>query len=149
MAQTIVIFGASGDLTSRKLIPALYALHQKKRLPPDARIVGFSRTAFTSEAWRQRLAESTARYVGTQFDAATWASLAPRISYFPGSVDRDDDFRALGGFLQELEGEAAAARMYYLAMAPQSYAAAASPSSSLRKSPSERKSSSRSTLPGK
>jgi glucose-6-phosphate 1-dehydrogenase len=124
MPQTIVIFGASGDLTSRKLIPALYALHQKKRLPPDARIVGFSRTAFSPEAWRQRLAESTARFVGSQFDAATWATLAPRISYFPGSVDRDDDFRALAGFLQELERDVAAARMYYLAMTPQSYATA-------------------------
>ena len=64
MTQTIVIFGASGDLTSRKLIPALYALHHKKRLPPDTRIVGFARTPFSHEAWRQRLAESTARFVG-------------------------------------------------------------------------------------
>ncbi len=44
MAHTIVIFGASGDLTSRKLIPALYELHRKRRLPEDIRVVGFSRT---------------------------------------------------------------------------------------------------------
>ena len=47
MAHTVVIFGASGDLTSRKLIPALYSLHQKGRLPPMARIVGVSRTNFS------------------------------------------------------------------------------------------------------
>ena len=124
MAQTIVIFGASGDLTSRKLIPAIYSLHQKKRLPPDARIVGFARTAFSHEAWRRHLAESTARFVEAQFDAATWSELAPRIFYFPGSVDRVDDFQALDRFLREIEGEGAAARMYYLAIAPQFYEAA-------------------------
>ena len=121
MTQTIVIFGASGDLTSRKLIPALYALHQKKRLAPDTRIVGFARTEFSHEAWRQRLAESTARFVGEKFDAATWDALAPRIFYFPGNVDRVDDFAALDRFLTESEGAGAAARLYYLAMAPQFY----------------------------
>ena len=121
MAQTIVIFGASGDLTSRKLIPAIYSLHQKKRLPPDTQIVGFARTAFSHDAWRERLAESTAQFAGPQFDAATWNTLAPRIFYLPGSVDRLDDFQALGRFLTEIEGGGAAARMYYLAMAPQFY----------------------------
>ena len=121
MAQTIVIFGASGDLTSRKLIPAIYSLHQKKRLSPDTQIVGFSRTAFTHDAWRERLAESTAGYLGSQFDAATWNTLAPRIFYVAGSVDRGDDFPALNRFLQELEGGGEAARMYYLAIAPQFY----------------------------
>jgi glucose-6-phosphate 1-dehydrogenase len=124
MGQTIVIFGASGDLTSRKLIPAIYALHQKKRLPPDARIVGVARTEFSHEAWRQQLAESTSHRVEAQFDAATWSALASRIFYFPGSVDRVDDFQALDRFLREIEGEDAAARMYYLAIAPQFYAAA-------------------------
>ena len=57
MAHTIVIFGASGDLTSRKLIPALYELHRKKRLPENTRIVGFSRTKYTDDAWREKLAE--------------------------------------------------------------------------------------------
>ena len=120
MAQTIVIFGASGDLTSRKLIPAIYSLHQKKRLPPDTNIVGFSRTEFSHDAWRQRLAESTAQFAGPQFDAAAWGALAPHIFYFRGSVDRAEDFRALGKFLDEVEG-GAATRVYYLSLAPQFY----------------------------
>jgi len=124
MSQTMVIFGASGDLTSRKLIPAIYSLHQKKRLPADTQIVGFARTAFTHEAWRQRLAESTARFVGTQFDTATWDALAPRIFYCPGSVDNAADFQKLNSLLQEMEGGGSAARLYYLAIAPQSYAPA-------------------------
>jgi len=51
---TIVIFGASGDLTSRKLIPALYQLQRKKRLPPEVRIIGFSRSEFSHESWHRR-----------------------------------------------------------------------------------------------
>ena len=59
MSDTIVIFGASGDLTSRKLIPALYQLFVKGRLPGDARIVGVSRSHYTHEQWREMLAAST------------------------------------------------------------------------------------------
>jgi glucose-6-phosphate 1-dehydrogenase len=121
MTQTIVIFGASGDLTSRKLIPALYSLHHKKRLAPDTRIVGFARTPFSHEAWRHRLVDSTARFVGDQFDVAVWESLAPRIFYFAGNVDRADDFSALDRFLQQQETGGPASRLYYLAMAPQAY----------------------------
>ena len=66
MAHTIVIFGASGDLTSRKLIPALYELYRKKRLPENTRVVGFSRTKFSHDAWREKLAQTTATFVGSE-----------------------------------------------------------------------------------
>jgi glucose-6-phosphate 1-dehydrogenase len=67
-AHTIVIFGASGDLTSRKLVPVLYELFRKKRLPENTRIVGFSRTRFTDESWREKLTESTVYFVGKNFE---------------------------------------------------------------------------------
>jgi glucose-6-phosphate 1-dehydrogenase len=124
MAHTIVIFGASGDLTSRKLIPALYTLHRKKRLPADVRIVGFSRTPLTHEAWREHLAETTARFADAEFDTDSWSTFAPRLFYVPGSVDRVDDFQALDLSLQDLEDHGAATRVYYLAIAPQSYESA-------------------------
>ena len=78
MSQTIVIFGASGDLTCRKLVPALYELHRKKRLPEETRIVGFSRDA----AERRGLAGEAGRehgrsFVGAGFDAGGLASLRP------------------------------------------------------------------------
>ncbi len=60
MSCALVIFGASGDLTRRKLIPALYQLHRKRRLPDGIRVVGFSRSKYTHTAWRDALAESTA-----------------------------------------------------------------------------------------
>jgi glucose-6-phosphate 1-dehydrogenase len=121
MAQSIIIFGASGDLTSRKLIPALYELHQKGRLPEQTRIIGFSRTPFTHDAWRQRLAESTAHFAGDRFDQAAWENFAPMVYYHPGDIQNGDDFASLKRFLQELEGPEGAAHIYYLATAPQFY----------------------------
>ncbi len=122
MGHTIVIFGASGDLTSRKLIPALYELHRKKRLPENTRIVGFSRTPFSHDAWRQKLGETTAGFVGKHFDAALWQEFAASIFYRPGDIANAADFPSLAGFLAELEGQQAATRVYYLSIAPQLYA---------------------------
>lgn len=119
MAHTIVIFGASGDLTRRKLTPALYQLHRKRRLPPETRIVGFSRTAYSDDAWRDELGESAATFLGKKFDSATWAEFAPLLCYQPGDLSAPDDMAALGRRLDELEAGSAATRVYYLATAPQ------------------------------
>ena len=121
MPHTIVIFGASGDLTSRKLIPALYELHRKGRLPEATRIVGFSRTPLSDAAWRELLRESTARFVGPGFRAGTWDAFAPSIRYHPGDISRREDFASLKEYLAAWEGEAGATRVYYLATAPKFY----------------------------
>jgi glucose-6-phosphate 1-dehydrogenase len=121
MSSTVVIFGASGDLTSRKLVPALYQLFRKKRLPADTRIVGFARTPFSSDDWRAKLTESTQQFAGAEFDAAQWAEFAANIHYHPGDLARDEDFTLLAQLLAELEGESVATRVYYLATAPQLY----------------------------
>jgi len=121
MAHSIVIFGASGDLTSRKLIPALYELHRKKRLPEQTRIVGFSRTKFSDGAWREKLSESTAHFVGKSFDSAIWEEFAPSIHYHPGDIENPESFQSLNRYLGELEGESGATRVYYLSTAPRFY----------------------------
>ncbi len=121
MAHTIVIFGASGDLTSRKLIPALYELARKKRLPADTRIVGFSRTPFSDEAWRDKLAGTTAHFVGADFDQNVWDDFAPCIAYHAGDIGQPDSFRSLATRLDQLEGEQGANRVYYLSTAPRFY----------------------------
>ena len=121
MPFTIVIFGASGDLTSRKLVPALYQLFRKQRLPADTKIVGFSRTDFSDEQWRSALAESTAKFAGANFDQASWDAFAQSIHYQPGDLAAPGDLARLGQRLDELEPEADAARIYYLATAPQFY----------------------------
>ncbi len=121
MAQTIVIFGASGDLTSRKLIPALYELHRKRRLPEATRIVGFSRTPFSDDDWRGQLAETTARFVGSEFRTDVWNAFAPSIRYHAGDIARSEHFASLKEYLAAWEGEAGATRVYYLSTAPKFY----------------------------
>ncbi|MGY8768720.1 MAG: glucose-6-phosphate dehydrogenase [Pirellulales bacterium] len=120
MSHTIVIFGASGDLTSRKLIPALYKLHYKGRLPKGTRIVGVSRTDFSHEAWRNQLTDSTKAFVGPTFDEASWNEFASNLYYQPGDIGTTEDFRKLDTFLKEIEGETCS-RVYYLSTMPKLY----------------------------
>jgi glucose-6-phosphate 1-dehydrogenase len=124
MAHTVVIFGASGDLTSRKLIPALYSLFQKKRLPENTRIVGSARTEFSHEQWREALAETTAKFTGKDFDPAAWQEFAELIYYHPVDIGQAKDFQGLAKFLNELESGAETTRVYYLSTSPKLYAQA-------------------------
>jgi len=122
MAHTIVIFGASGDLTSRKLVPALYNLKRNGLLPPETRIVGFSRTPMSDDAWRATLRESTAKHAeGDPLDDASWREFAETIHYQPGDISRSEDFQGLADRLRVLEDGAETTRVYYLATAPQFY----------------------------
>ncbi|MBS0210804.1 MAG: glucose-6-phosphate dehydrogenase [Planctomycetes bacterium] len=119
MPHSIVIFGASGDLTSRKLIPALYQLFRKKRLPEETRIIGTSRTAYSHDAWRDKLAETTKQFAAKDFDAELWKKFAANIFYHAGNLDSVDDMQGLENALREVEGNTPTARVYYLATAPQ------------------------------
>jgi glucose-6-phosphate 1-dehydrogenase len=118
---TIVIFGASGDLTSRKLIPSLFSLFRKKRLPENTRIVGFSRSPFSHDEWRAKLAETTEEFSKREWDAAAWKQFAPSIFYHAGDIGHADDFKTLAKQLDELEKGGQETRIYYLATAPQFY----------------------------
>jgi glucose-6-phosphate 1-dehydrogenase len=120
MSHTIVIFGASGDLTSRKLVPALYSLRQAGDLPAETRIVGFSRTPMTDDAWRGMLHDTTAKHADA-FDERAWQEFAEAIHYQPGDIGQADDFAVLERRLESLEGGRETTRVYYAATAPQSY----------------------------
>jgi glucose-6-phosphate 1-dehydrogenase len=121
MGHAVVIFGASGDLTRRKLIPALYQLHHKRRLPPNTLIVGFSRTAFSDDSWRAELGKSTAAFLGERLDPASWTEFARSVHYHPGDISAPDDVVRLGSRLEELERGATFSRLYYLATASRFY----------------------------
>ncbi|MCG8450295.1 MAG: glucose-6-phosphate dehydrogenase [Pirellulales bacterium] len=121
MSQTIVIFGASGDLTSRKLLPALYQLFRKGRLARTLHVVGFSRSEFSHEAWRNKLAETTANFVGEKFDVEKWAEFSQQIYYHQGDIGKAEDFQSLSQFLDEIERNKAGNRVYYLSTAPRFY----------------------------
>lgn len=120
MAHTIVIFGASGDLTSRKLIPALFELHRKGRLPGETRIVGVSRTPFEHDAFREHLGKVCGEFA-EDFTAAAWDPFAATIFYHAGDLASDADMAGLAKFLGELEHGGPADRLYYLSTAPQYY----------------------------
>jgi glucose-6-phosphate 1-dehydrogenase len=124
MPHTFVIFGASGDLTQRKLIPSLYQLYRKKRLPKETRIIGFSRTEYTYDAWRAELAESAAKHLGQDFNVEVWDEFAKNVYYHPGDIGHADDFKSLAQLLNYLEKSDTSTRVYYLATAPQFYATA-------------------------
>src|SRR5438876_11139530 len=70
---SIVIFGASGDLTARKLIPAFYHLHKEKQMPPDFRIIGFARREKTDESFRDELRKALNEFSRTKpVDDKVW-----------------------------------------------------------------------------
>jgi glucose-6-phosphate 1-dehydrogenase len=120
---TIVIFGASGDLAQRKLIPALYNLRHKGHLPENLAIVGFARSSFSDQEFRKYLLEGVKQYSSSTFDAPLWDTFSRSISYIRGDISKDDDFFRLQAYLQEIEG-GVADRLYYLAIAPNLYESA-------------------------
>jgi len=117
---TIVIFGASGDLTTRKLIPALYNNFKKGRLSDCANIVGFARRPYEPDTFRDLLREGVVTFSPDTFDPQVWQSFAEHLTYFQGNLDVPDDFPRLAAFLTALE-QGAANRLYYLATAPEFY----------------------------
>src|SRR5580698_2734821 len=82
---SIIIFGASGDLTARKLIPALYHLFKDKQMPPDFRVIGFARREKSDDAWRAELRTALDQFSRTKpVDDAVWTEFAKKVFYCIG-----------------------------------------------------------------
>lgn len=122
-SSTMVIFGASGDLTHRKLIPALYNLYRKVRLPESFCVVGFSRSVYTHDQFRQNLLLAAQDLAGEEIDQEDWQEFSKHIYYFPGDINKASDFKGLSGFLNNLETgiNQPHNRIYYLAISPEYY----------------------------
>lgn len=118
---SIVIFGASGDLTRRKLIPALYDLFRKQRLPTLCQIVGVARSEMSSEEFRARVESGVMEFAPASYNAETWNQFAEGISYYAGDLAVPQDVAGLETILTELEGHGPANRVYYLSIAPRLY----------------------------
>ena len=117
---TIVIFGASGDLTWRKLIPALYNNFRKGRLSECANLVGFARRPYNDETFREHLVEGVTKFSEETYDPADWQKFSQYLHYFQGNLDVGKDFPRLKHYLEKLE-KGPANRLYYLATAPEHY----------------------------
>src|SRR6266849_252397 len=84
---SIVIFGASGDLTARKLIPAFYHLYKEKQTPATFRIIGFARREKTDDSWRAELRTALDEFSRTKpVDDAVWREFAANLSYCQGDL---------------------------------------------------------------
>ncbi|HRX07363.1 MAG TPA: glucose-6-phosphate dehydrogenase, partial [Kiritimatiellia bacterium] len=118
-ATSIVIFGASGDLTRRKLIPALYHNRKKGRLWDKTRIVGVARRDWTDEGFRERLLDGVKQF-GGRFDEDTWRDFIRRVRYVRGDLEEPGDYAEVDRRLRGIEG-GPANRLYYLATAPELY----------------------------
>jgi len=120
---TVVIFGASGDLTARKLIPALYHLFCGKLLPDPCRIVGFARREKTDATWRDELEQALAQFSRTKpVDAAQWQAFAESVFYCPGDLNDAAAYRRLEERLQGFGDERLARNLlFYLAVSPSQF----------------------------
>jgi glucose-6-phosphate 1-dehydrogenase len=117
---TLVIFGGTGDLTHRKLMPSLYNLMADDALPDPVRIVGVGRRELTPDAFREGLRESTVAHSREAVDPAVWDRFADRISYVRAGTDDANSYARLKAALEELERADGTNgnRIFYLATPP-------------------------------
>lgn len=113
----IVIFGASGDLTRRKLVPALFSLYSKGRLPDGTRILGFAKDPLSPDQFRDRLRAGVERFEGGPPDTAAWDTFAANLWYLQGDFTKLADCKRLQVELHS-RLRSATNRVYYLATPP-------------------------------
>jgi glucose-6-phosphate 1-dehydrogenase len=114
---TIVIFGASGDLTQRKLIPSLFNLCRKGRLREPFRIVGHSQSPFTDEQFRRHLLEGVREHAAFKFTDAEWKAFSANVSYHQGGYEDLETYRSLEKLLSQGD-DTDDRRIYYMATPP-------------------------------
>ncbi len=119
----MVIFGASGDLTKRKLMPALYKLARARLLPPGFSVLGVSRTALDDDGFRTRMKEAVEMFSENPPDEASWESFAGGLFYIPASTQESETFHKLGPMLEQVDRQRGTCcnRVYYLATPPSSF----------------------------
>ncbi|WP_205500736.1 glucose-6-phosphate dehydrogenase [Rufibacter psychrotolerans] len=118
----VVIFGGTGDLTKRKLLPAFYHLYLAGWLPQEFAIIGLGRTPLDDERYRTRLREGLEEFSRTgKPDPDKWQAFNPHITYLTSDINDPQAYQQLAQKLEELEAawETRANRLFYLSIAPQ------------------------------
>jgi glucose-6-phosphate 1-dehydrogenase len=120
----IVIFGASGDLTKRKLAPALYNLSRDGLLPDNLAVVGYARRDISTDTFRERMRAEVTEHAGGTLDAEAWGWLEQRLYYQMGDLEAAPHFAALEQKLVELDArhQTQGNILFYLATAPDLFA---------------------------
>ena len=122
---TLVLFGASGDLTRRMIMPAIFRLARRGFLAPEFRLIGYARSKMTDDEFRARM-RTAALHEARAGDAAAWNDFAARISYITADYDGDDlqGYTELARRFEQLDRgtRAGARRLFYLATPPAQFA---------------------------
>jgi len=108
----LVIFGASGDLTKRLLIPAVYHLKRSGLLPEHFAIAGVARTDQTDDAFRDGLETALKQFSGEPVDASAWSWLRSRMHYLSGDLDNPETYQRLAKLLSEIDRTSGTRRNY-------------------------------------
>jgi len=114
---SIIIFGASGDLTQRKLIPSFFNLFRKRKTPKNFNIVGYGWTPFTDEQFRKHLHHGLTEYASYEFPEEEWSLFASHLHYLQGKYDDPAGFEKLATYISTLE-KGSANRLYYMSIPP-------------------------------
>jgi len=122
--STLVLFGATGDLAARKLLPAVYDLLADGQLPERFRVVAVARQGHTDASFRERVREAIAAHARHELDDALWDALEPRISVVAGAFGSPELFGDLAAHLDAADQEngGPTQRLFYLAVAPAFFA---------------------------
>jgi len=117
---TIVIFGASGDLTKRKLLPALYNLKALKLLPENFAVIGVAVTDSNDEIFRSQITSDIKQFATRPVDNDEWDDFAARSYYISGDFNSPDTFAHLGAKIQEVQKtwKLPGNVLFYLAVSP-------------------------------
>lgn len=120
---TIVIFGATGDLTRRKLVPALYNLRREGLLHANTTILGFARRDWSDDYFRSLLFEEGGKHSRTGMSDAVWPAFAERINYVRSTFEDPAGYAELAQRLADIDANQGTSgnRLFYLATPPESY----------------------------
>jgi glucose-6-phosphate 1-dehydrogenase len=116
----VVFFGASGDLTKRKLVPGLYKLRKERKLPPEITIVGVARREWSHEYFREQMREGIEDFSDGIESEELWEEFSQGLFYCPGDIDNEMSYQKLKAFLSEVDEKRKTRgnRIFYLSVAP-------------------------------
>jgi glucose-6-phosphate 1-dehydrogenase len=119
----IVIFGATGDLTSRKILPAIYNLRRSGLLPAETSVVGFARRPLTDVEWRKDMREQVSANSRVKVEDGLWNDFEEGIFYQPGQFADRSAFRELAERLEQIDAARGTRgnKLFYLATPPSAY----------------------------
>lgn len=119
----LVIFGVTGDLSRKKLMPAVYDLANRGLLPPGFALVGFARRDWVDQDFAQVVHDAVKQYARTPFDEDVWTQLSAGIRFVQGEFDDSDAFQRLKGTIEELDRSRGTMgnHAFYLSIPPKSF----------------------------